>query len=85
MVVGDSFGVATVDIPVGQSGELAMSEVHRLPKVPGTAFGQGVKLYWDSVNKRLTTVATDNTLVGTCWAAAASADVEAEIKLNCVN
>ena len=90
VLVGSLLGVATVDIPDGATGELMMKEIHHLPKATG-AIAQGVPLYLDADGDpvdgvagsgALTTTATDNTLVGHSWAAAASDDAEVHIDLN---
>ncbi len=41
-------------------------------KATGSAWTEGAKLYWDDTNKRFTTSATGNTLVGFAAADAAS-------------
>lgn len=90
VLVGSRLGVASGDIPDGLSGELAMAEVHALPKATGEA-SQGAKLYYDadgspvggaSGDGCLTTTSEANTLVGYAFSAAASGDATVNIKLN---
>lgn len=90
VVVGAIVGIAQGDIADGETGVLAVAEVHRLPKATG-AITQGAALYWDANGDpvggtagsgALTTTATDNTLAGKAFAAAASGDATVDIKLN---
>jgi predicted RecA/RadA family phage recombinase len=45
---GDVVGVATVDIPEGETGNVAIEGVYELPKASGSAWSQGDKLIWDA-------------------------------------
>ncbi|WP_319760377.1 DUF2190 family protein [Maridesulfovibrio sp.] len=90
VVIGEIMGVATVDIPVGQSGACAVTRVWALPKVTGVLL-QGAKVYWDADGDpkggeigsgALTTTATDNTYAGYVYEAAGTDDPTVEIQLN---
>ncbi|HEX7127294.1 MAG TPA: DUF2190 family protein [Thermodesulfobacteriota bacterium] len=53
-----------------------------LPKATGEAWTQCQKLYWDDTNKRLTTTASGNTLVGVAAKPAGSTDTVGEVRLD---
>ncbi len=82
VLVGDRVCVALGDIADGASGQLATCEVFELTKEASLAIDQGVDVYWDAVNKVITTTATANTLAGCAFAAAAAADATVQVKLN---
>src|SRR5690554_3051178 len=48
VVMADTVGVALVDIPVDESGSVAIEGTFRLPKATGTAWEQGARLDWDA-------------------------------------
>ncbi|WP_421902188.1 DUF2190 family protein [Maridesulfovibrio sp.] len=77
--VGARIGVALVDIPNGETGELAMGEVWELPNA-GVEILQGATVYLDG-NKEITTVAENNLQAGFAFAAAAS-DESVRVKIN---
>jgi predicted RecA/RadA family phage recombinase len=81
LLVGAIFGVAAFDAAAGADVEAALEGVFELPKAADT-IAQGDKLYWDATNKRLTTTATDNTLVGVAIVAAAGAATTVRVRLN---
>ena len=62
--VGAIFGVAMHDAASGDPLETATTGVYDLTKIGSQAWAQGDKVYWDNTNKRVTKVATDNTLIG---------------------
>lgn len=57
MQSGSLFGVATVDIANGGSGEIEVTGEHELLAVALQAWTFGVKLYWDDATKLVTTAA----------------------------
>ncbi|CAN7475219.1 DUF2190 family protein [Variovorax paradoxus] len=63
VVIGARVGIAMSDMAVGESGAVRVKGVFELPKA-AAAIEQGAEVYWDAVNKRLTTVATDNVRAG---------------------
>jgi len=71
-LVGSLFGVASVDLADGATGEFATEGVFDLTKVGSQAWTVGAKIYWDNTNRRCTTVSIDNTLIGVATAAVAS-------------
>ena len=64
-LVGSLFGVAQNAAISGDPVVLVPTGVFKLPKAASQAWTLGAKVYWDDTNKRCTTVATGNTLVGT--------------------
>ncbi|MFC7703670.1 capsid cement protein [Plastorhodobacter daqingensis] len=55
-----------------------------LTKIGSQAWAVGATVYWDDTNKRCTTVATDNTLIGVATEAVASGagDTIGRVRLN---
>ena len=84
LLVGSIFGVAAGDATSGATVEAALTGVFDLTKIGSQAWTAGVKVYWDDANKRCTTVATDNTLVGVAVEAVASGagDTVGRVRLN---
>ncbi|AOF95988.1 DUF2190 family protein [Sphingobium sp. RAC03] len=72
-LIGSIFGVASCDAAIGAPVVLVTRGVFTLPKATGEAWTEGVKLYWDNTNRRLTTTSAGNTQVAVATAAAASA------------
>ena len=72
LLVGSIFGIAAGATTLGESVETALVGVFDITKVGSQAWTVGAKVYWDDTNKRCTTVATDNTLVGVAVEAVAS-------------
>ncbi len=85
LLFGTILGVSMQALANGETGEAAISGVATVTKITSQAFTQGAKLYWDDTNKRLTTTASGNTLVGIAFAAAATSDATCQILLNVCN
>lgn len=82
-LVGSIFGVAVTDIANGAAGEFAIEGVFDLTALATDTFtGAANKAYWDDTNKRITSTATSNTLVGVVIAAKANGDATARVRLN---
>jgi predicted RecA/RadA family phage recombinase len=64
LLVGAIFGIATHDAASGAEVETQLTGVVEITKVGSQAWNAGAKVYWDNTNRRATTVATDNTLIG---------------------
>lgn len=62
--VGQLFGVCTGDAVSGADVALKVTGVFDLNKVGSQAWTVGALVYWDDTNKRCTTVATGNLLIG---------------------
>lgn len=84
LLVGSIFGVAAGDAASGATVEAALTGVFDLTKIGSQAWTVGAKIYWDDTNKRCTTVATDNTLIGVAVEAVASGagDTIGRVRLN---
>ena len=84
LLVGAIFGVATGTVAISEPVETALTGVFDLTKVGSQAWTVGAKVYWDNTNKRCTTVATDNTLIGVAIEAVASGagDTIGRVRLN---
>ena len=91
VLVGKIFGVAAVDIPVGESENLIVEDVYEIRKATTTVIAQGDNLYWDADGKPqgglsgqgcLTNVISDNVYAGKAFAGATSTDATVQIKLN---
>jgi predicted RecA/RadA family phage recombinase len=84
LLVGSIFGVAAGDAASGATIEAALTGVFDLTKIGSQAWTVGAKVYWDDTNKRCTTVATDNTLIGVAVEAVAggAGDTIGRVRLN---
>jgi predicted RecA/RadA family phage recombinase len=84
LLVGSIFGVAAGDAASGATIEAALTGVFDLTKIGSQAWTAGAKVYWDDTNKRCTTVATDNTLIGVAVEAVAggAGDTTGRVRLN---
>ena len=84
LLVSAIFGVASGAAALGEPVEAALVGVFDLTKVGSQAWTAGAKVYWDNTNKRCTTVATDNTLIGVATEAVASGagDTIGRVRLN---
>lgn len=83
---GSLFGVAQNDAANGATVVIVTKGVFDLPKVGSQAWTVGAKVYWDNTNKRCTTVATDNTLIGVATEAVANGagDTTGRVRLGIV-
>ena len=84
LLVGAIFGVAAGTAASGATVEAALTGVFDLTKIGSQAWTVGAKVYWDDTNKRCTTVATDNTLIGVAVVAVAggAGDTIGRVRLN---
>ena len=84
LLVGAIFGVAAGDAASGATVEAALTGVFDLTKIGSQAWTVGAKVHWDDANKRCTTVATDNTLIGVAVeaVAAGAGDTVGRVRLN---
>ncbi|MBD8540934.1 DUF2190 family protein [Oxalobacteraceae sp. CFBP 8761] len=64
LLVGAFFGVACNDALQGTPVEIKRTGVYSLAATTADTGATGAKIYWDNTAKRLTTTATNNTLVG---------------------
>lgn len=75
--VGKLFGIGATTFASGARGEIHRTGVFRLNKLATDVVAEGVSLYWDNTNKRLTVTASTHLLVGNALEAVGnpSADV----------
>lgn len=78
--VGELYGVAPVAAVSGDPVVLdRKSGVYRLPKVTGTAWVQGQKLFWDAGAKKFTHDSTKTPVKAVAFAAAADTAAEGQV------
>ena len=84
LLVGSIFGVAAGSAALGEPVEATLTGVFDITKIGSQAWTVGAKVYWDNTNKRCTTVATDNALIGAAVEAVASGagDTIGRVRLN---
>jgi len=84
LLVGAIFGIAAGTAALGETVETALVGVFDITKVGSQAWTAGAKVYWDDTNKRCTTVATANILVGVAVEAVAggAGDTIGRVRLN---
>lgn len=82
VLVGALFGVAAHNAAQGASVEIVRKDVFDLAAVTADTATQGAKIYWDNTARKLTTTATNNTLVGCVTEAKANGDTTARVLLD---
>jgi len=84
LLVGAIFGVATGAAASGDNVEAGLVGVYDLAKAPSQAWSVGAKVYWDNTNRRCTTTASGNTLIGVATEAVpgGAGDVVGRVRLN---
>jgi len=84
VLVGAIFGIAAHDAASGDPLEAVTSGVFDLNKIGSQAWAPGDKVYWDNTNKRVTKIATDNTLIGVALSTVGSGSDETtgRVRLN---
>lgn len=84
LLVGSIFGIASADTALNDPVEATLTGVFDLTKVGSQAWTVGAKVYWDDTNKRTTSVATSNTLIGVATEAVAggAGDTIGRVRLN---
>lgn len=78
VIIEDIVGVAVTDGDAENVKAVQTEGVFTLPKGSG-AIEQGAKVYWDGT--KVTKTATNNTLLGFAWEAAATAETTIPVKL----
>ncbi|MFN4125251.1 DUF2190 family protein [Pannonibacter indicus] len=79
---GDLFGVAATTAGEGEKVPVKVSGVFMLPKVPANGLSEGQKVYWNEAEKKLTSTASGNTLVGHAVKAVAAGAAYAMIRVS---
>ena len=84
LLVGSIFGVASGDALSGAEVETQLTGVVDLAKVASQAWTAGARVYWDNTAKRVTNVASGNTLIGVAVLAVGSGAEETigRVRLN---
>lgn len=84
VLVGAIFGIAAHDTASGDALEAVTTGVFDLNKIGSQAWAPGDRIYWDNTNKRVTKVATDNTLIGVALSTVGSGSDETtgRVRLN---
>ena len=81
VIIGTIAGVAKTDIAVGETGAVHIAGVYSLPKA-GEVITQGTKVYWSKTNANVTTIKTDNTLIGVAVNDTISSESQVHVLLN---
>lgn len=81
-LVGSLFGVAAHAAANGASVELQIEGVVRLSTLATDTGTYGTKMYWDNTNRRATTTATNNALIGALTFPKGAGESVATIRLN---
>ncbi|UVA80463.1 DUF2190 family protein [Pandoraea commovens] len=84
VLIGKIFAVAVTNVAAGQSGEFQREGVFELPVNAPDQVAQGVPLYWDADNKRLTITAQGNTRVGVATEAKAAGGATVSLLIDAV-
>jgi predicted RecA/RadA family phage recombinase len=79
--VGEIFGVASQDAPIGNNVDLVTEGVFTLTKVSANAFTLGQKAYWDDAARLITTTASGNSLIGVAVEATTAGNATVAVKL----
>lgn len=82
LLVGAIFGIAASAALSGADVETSRTGIFDVTALSTDTATVGAKLYWDNTNKRLTTTASGNTLVGAAAAAKANGDTTARVLLD---
>lgn len=82
VLVGALFGVATTSALSGASVDIMPEGVFDITALTTDTGAAGAHMYWDDTNHRLTTTATNNTLVGALTLAKGSIDTTARVYLD---
>ncbi|MBB4149126.1 DUF2190 family protein [Sphingobium scionense] len=83
-LIGQLFAVACADYANGAEGEWKTHGVFDLTKIGTQAWAVGALIYWDNTNRRCTTVASGNTLIGVALLAVGNTagEVIGRVRLN---
>lgn len=82
VLVGSLFGIATSSAANGAEAEVKTEGVFDIAALGTDVAAQGAKAYWDNGNRRITTTAAGNSLVGAFTLAKANGDATARVRLN---
>lgn len=79
--IGELFGVASVDIPVGGSGAVVLAGVYEIPCTLTADVAQGAKLYFKESDGTVTDTAEGNAFCGICFEKAQKASTAVALKI----
>lgn len=82
VLVGGFFGIAANAAASGANVEVKLNGVYQITALSTDTGAVGTKVYWDNTNKRITTTASGNSLVGALTVAKANGDTTATVRLN---
>ncbi len=82
VLVGALFGIAAHNASQGAQVEIERKGVFDVEAVSADTATQGAKVYWDNTARKLTTTATNNTLVGCVTEAKANGGTTARVLLD---
>lgn len=83
LLIGTLFGIPTHTTASGEQAALVIRGKVKVPKVAAQAWATiGAKVYWDDTAKNVTTVSTNNFLIGAVAEVAGSADTVGYVLLN---
>lgn len=85
VIIGSLAVIPSFSAAEGYDCEGVAVGVFTLPKLSTDTPAQFAPAYWDATNERVTTSATDNTLVGVFMHALESGTPEADVRLNGVS
>ncbi len=85
LLIGTKLGIALGKGAIGDKVRFALEGVWKLTKANGSGLGQlqGTASYWDNTAKKMTNVATSNTLVATAFEISADNDTIGVYRLIC--
>lgn len=80
------FGIAANDVANGADGDFVVEGVFDITALSTDTFAAGDKVYWDDTNKRCTSTASGNKLIGNCVdTAKISGDTTVRCRLNAIS
>lgn len=82
VLIGSLVVVPTVTAAQTEKFSALVAGVVTVPKATGTAWTEGLKLYWDVADGQFNTSSSGNTLAGVAAAAALSAAATGQIRLD---
>ena len=82
MLVGSLFGIAATAAANGATVEMQTVGVHEITALNTDTGSIGANVYWDNTNKRITTTASGNSLVGALTVAKTNGQTTATVRLN---
>lgn len=82
VLIGSLFGFATNAAAIGEPVEIAVTGVYDADKIAAQAWAQGVRVYWDAAEGKVTSTAGGNKLIGVSIEAAVNPSTTGRILLS---